>query len=337
MKRLTKEQTRKTILRSLPVLALAAIAFICLPTLLPMSEEDMKASVAAVECRAHYEIRQGGKTIAAASDINEDTTLTDVKEKPDSDTERMAMTSGCWTDRHALLPSCRGMIAIAEPFAGKQELHTYISSHLMEAIDNTINKTEARLKKNKQRETELSYYLSTHNVKDEGYTNIAAYDNASKEERKKMERSIALLKKLKEGKKLSITFAESYTALIADGKRCKRIACHPVAAEGEKTSAGCRLIETHDKKTPDQARPAHRLPFFRPSAEKGDSVTAAARFGMNPKSGSAKALQKANTIRGAMLGGNKHDIPQLLAPDGSPIYSGSGHFIGLSRKGGIAR
>lgn len=336
MKRLTKEQTRKTILRSLPVLALAAIAFICAPTLLPMSEEDMKASTAAVECRAHYEIRQGGKTIAVASDINEDTTLADIKEKPDSDTERTTMTSGCWTDRHPLLPSCRGMIAIAEPFADRQGLHAYVGSHLMETIDNTISKTEARLKRNKQQETELSYYLSTHNVKDEGYNNIAAYDNANKKERRKMEQSIALMKKLKEAKSLSITFSESYAALIADGKRCKRIICHAMNEKGEKTPAGCRMIETTDKKTPAEAKPIHRLPFLRPSAEKGDSVTAAARFGMNTKSGSAKALQKANTMRGAMLSGNKHDIPQLLAPDGSPIFSG-GYFIGLSMKGGIAR
>lgn len=337
MKRLTKEQIRKTILRSLPVLALAAIAFICVPTLLPMSEEDMKKSVVAVECRAHYEIRQGNKTIAVASDICEDTTLTDIKEKPDSDTERIAMTSGCWTDRHCLLPSCRGMIAIAEPFADKQKLHAYISSHLMETIDNTISKTEAILKKNRQRETELNYYLSTHNVKDECYTNIAAYDNANKEERKKMEQSIALMKKLKEGKKLRIIFSESYSALIADGKRCKRIACHALNREKGKTPTGCRMIETNDKKTPGEARPVHRLPFLRPSAEKGDSITTVARFGMNSKSGSAKALQKANTMRGAMLSGNKHDIPRLLAPDGSPIFSNAGYFIGLSMKGEIAR
>ena len=337
MKRLTKGQTRKIILRSLPVLTLAAIAFICVPTLLPMSEEEMKASVATVECRTHYEIRQNGKTIAVSGDLNEDTTLTDVKEKPDSDTERIALASGCWTDRYPLLPSCRGRIVIAEPFADKKALHAYVSHHLTEAIDNTIRRAEAKLKKNKQRETELNYYLSTHNVKDEGYTNIAAYDNANKEERKEMECGIALLKKLKYEKGLSIAFCESYTALLADGKRLTRTRCRSIDMKEETAAAGCRIIETFDKKTPEQAKAVHILPFFRPTAEKGDSVTAAARFGLNAKSESSKALQKAGIMRGVMLSGTKHDIPQLLAPDGTPLFNSSGYFIGLSRKGEAAR
>ena len=91
MKIQTKSTRKKIIIWSLPVILLAAIAFILLPSLLPANFDKMKRSVTLIECREYYEITQGNKVIAVCNDIESDTTLNIVKEEVHSHPECQAM------------------------------------------------------------------------------------------------------------------------------------------------------------------------------------------------------------------------------------------------------
>lgn len=325
-------------MRSLPVLPLAAIAFISLPSLLPESEKEMRQSVAMVECRQYYEITDGRKTLAVASDIAADTTLYRPSAKKDSDTERLAATSGCWINKYPLMPSCHGRLLISQPFEGDDKLLAYANSNIQELIARTITSLEKEKECYRKRRSELDYYLNTHSVKDEGYNSIAAYANSEKEKRNKLDSTISLLQELSANTgRLKIIRHTTYTLLAAHGKSIAKTACIPLSDESKEYGNGCIVVQTADRHTPDNASPLYRHRLLSPSMEKGDSITVAAIFGLNPKSDKSKVRQGAKTFRGVMTSPKKHDIPTLLAPDGSPLFSSRGYFIGINRKGEVAR
>lgn len=141
MKRLTNKQ-KKTILWSLPVVILAAIAFITVPSLLPESYDSMKRSVVTVECGEYYEILSRGRVIACCNNINADTTLHAVSVKPDSDTERKAMVCGCWINRFTFMPSCQGRILTVSPFATDARLISMANRNIGTMIEKTIKRAE---------------------------------------------------------------------------------------------------------------------------------------------------------------------------------------------------
>lgn len=199
MKRLTNKQ-KKTILWSLPVVILAAIAFITVPSLLPESYDSMKRSVVTVECGEYYEILSRGRVIACCNNINADTTLHAVSVKPDSDTERKAMVCGCWINRFTFMPSCQGRILTVSPFTTDTRLISMANRNIGTMIEKTIKRAEEMLATDRRRETEMDYYLNTHNVKDEGYNAIAAYAEENKKKKDSLQHSINLLKSLQQKK-----------------------------------------------------------------------------------------------------------------------------------------
>ena len=72
------------------------------------------------------------------------------------------------------------------------------------------------------------------------------------------------------------------------------------------------------------------------SAAAGDSLVVASvpgctLYGFNPAE--ARAAVFAGTARGAM----RHDVPPLLAPDGSPVFTGDGRLAGFSLRGSIVK
>lgn len=99
MKKLTKKQITKTVLQSLPIAILAAIAFMSVPSFLPISPDAMRKSVAKVVCTRQIEIVSEGKTVAAVREITPDTTFYIVKENADSSTEVHLTLLGCWINK----------------------------------------------------------------------------------------------------------------------------------------------------------------------------------------------------------------------------------------------
>ena len=218
MKKLTKLNKKQITMRSLPVVILAAIAFISVPSLLPETADGMKRSVAVVECSEQYEIIAGGKTVAFIGGIKADSTLQTVREKADSDTERKAMVCGCWMNRYSFLPYCNGRILTADPFDGETDLMPMARRNIRTVIKKTIEETEDSLETNRRRTVELDYYLDTHSVKDEGYNTMAAYADENKRRRASMEKALKILKDIKDKKGISIRRTRSYTLLMTAGR-----------------------------------------------------------------------------------------------------------------------
>ena len=338
MKRLTKLNKKQIIMRSLPVVILAAIAFISLPSLLPANYDKMKRSVALIECREYYEIRKNGLTIAVCNDIDNDTTLNFVKEEVDSDTERKAMVCGCWINRLSFMPSCRGRIMTVFPFNDNDHMLDIANANISAVIDKTLRRAKEAASKDKKKQAELEYYLNTHSVKDEGYNTMADYAESNKKKREKLEKGIKILEKLKGEKGIRINRNRYYTLLYpTENKGTGKIACTMLANETKKLPRGTIMLKTKDAFMPEDAYSVYTFDVFCLIPEKGDSITVAGIFGLNNGCSEKASTQSPNVFKGRTTSLNTHDIPELLAPEGAPIFNRNGFFIGINNKGEIKR
>lgn len=325
-------------MQSLPVAILAAIAFITAPSIIPESHDGMKRSVAMIECREYYEITSGGKVEAYCNGVNDDTTLCIVSTKKDSDVERKAMVCGCWMNKYSFIPSCHGRILIANPFIKKDDLLPTANKTIQGIIAKTITKNEKAVAYNRKREEELNYYLNTHNVKDEGYNTIASYAEENKKEKENLQNSITILKSLQQKGCVKIIRKSTYALLYATANnKTGRIFCTPLYDETTKAPKGVTVLQTQKEFMPKEANAIYRFDFFNLSPERNDSISIAGIFGLTEKSTANAALQKPNIFKGKAVSPDKHDIPPLLAPEGAPIFSRRGYFIGINTQGGIAR
>lgn len=338
MKRLTNRHIVKIIMWSLPVAILAAIAFISLPSFLPKGQDGMAGSVVAVECREYYEITASGKIMAVCREIKNDSTLGTVKEKADSDTEQKAMVCGTWINKYSFLPSCQGRIFTVNPFFQETDMLPTANKNIYAFIEKSITQSEEALSLGDKKQKELEYYLNTHSVKDEGYNTMAAYTDENKKKNAMLEKSIEILKKLKEQKNIRVRKKCRYTLLYSeDGKKTCRILCNTMGEESKKHDKGTIILQTNGNFMPEKSNSVYSFNVFSVVPERNDSVTAAGLFGLNKRSTVKIALQKANTFRGKALAADRHDIPQLLTPDGAPVFNKNGFFIGLNHNGRIVR
>ena len=205
-------------------------------------------------------------------------------------------------------------------------------------IENTIKRAEEMLATDMKRETEMDYYLNTHNVKDEGYNAIAAYAEENKKKKDSLQHSINLLKSLQQKKGLKIRRKSRYTLVYpVNAKKANRIACRILPEESGKTSRSTIVLQTKGKFMPEDANSLYGFDVFCLIPEKGDTISIAGVFGLTKNSLPSTALQKPNIFRGTTISTERHATPELLAPQGAPIFNRNGYFIGINNKGGMVK
>ncbi len=304
------------------------------PSFLPESPDAMRRSVAKVVCTRQIEIVSEGKTVAAIREITPDTTFYIVKENADSSTEVHLTLLGCWINKLTFFPSCNGRIMSVNPFAEDCEKLATLNADTL--VNRTINHLDEMATKYKRRKAELDYYLKTHSVKDEGYTFIAEYAEEYADLRSKAEKQLELLYKLKNMKNLRLNERTSYALLYsANGKTTITIPCTIVNEDKSGRAQQTVTLQTRNKFMPKEANAVYTSKFFRISPERDDTINAATVFGLYSPGAAKPALRKISTFRGVMKDSCRHDIPQLLLPDGAPLFSDKGFFIGLNFNGRI--
>lgn len=334
MKRLTKKKTIKITLQSLPIAILAAIAFIVIPSFLPQDTDGMQQSVAIIEYKSQIVITSNGRVVAAASEVMPDSTMKDVKEKADKDTETQHRILGCWINKWSFVPSCAGLIMSVSPQSEQEEnLASYNTDTI---IGRTILRSEEMIKIYKQRKRELDYYLKTHSVKDESYSTIAEYSEEYANLSKNLEKQLKLLQKLKQMNGMNMNVHTSYSLLYStDGKKSQNIPCTVVKDSKGKYAKQIVMLQTKDGFMPPKANAIYRFSTISVAPERKDTITIATLFGLDYNGTEKPALRKVSTFKGIMKDSCNHDIPQLLAPNGAPAFNSKGFFIGLNFNGRI--
>lgn len=335
MKRLTDKKTiRKRILQSLPIALAAIVVVIYGLSFLPRSAVRMERSVALVEGVTYYELRADGRPVAWFKRLGDSLTLDGLSLKADSSVMTRFYATGCWVDRYPFVPSCRGTLLVANGDSADAGRLSAAGGRLRTVLRREAARLASAAERLGRVTEEIDYYMRVHNVNDDGFNVMSAYSEEVKAARLRTDSLSAALARLGSAGRLDVVRRTKYAVLLgdtADGVR--RVECNVLTADGRKPF---RLLQTADRRTPEGASSLYLHQWLTPSPAAGDSLVVASvpgctLYGFNPAE--ARAAVFAGTARGAM----RHDVPPLLAPDGSPVFTGDGRLAGFSLRGSIVK
>ena len=326
--------TYKKVLQSLPV-ALAAIAVVIYAlSFLPRSAERMRRAVALVERVSYYRVCADGKPVAWFRELGDSLRPVGLSPSADSTVVTVSHVTAAWVDKYPFIPSCPGLLLVANADSMAHKQLSAAGGNVRPVLENAIGAMERRLSLIGRKIEDIDYYMRIHNVNDDGYNVMAAYDVSVKAERDSLTKVVGALRSALGKRRLTVELVEKYTLLTADtAGGLARTAC--VWLTADKTSP-FMLLQTVDKRKPDGASAVYLHQWLTPVADAGDSVVVAsypgcALYGFSP------AGAKAQTFKGAAAGKARHALPPLLAPDGSLVFSSGGQLEGVSVDGRIVR
>lgn len=312
---------------ALTVILLAVVAVSYLPT----SRQKMCRSVAMMECRSYYVVRAGGKRLFCFRTLSPDTLLAGVDTAAAKIAEVDYMPA-CWVNRWAFLPSCKGRLLTREK-GNADSVRSWMARHGEWMLVREKARMEREMKALDHKASELKYYLNVHNVQDEGFNTVSQYAVKVNHDKDSVAHILGKLKHLRAGARIAVDHVTDYTLLErTEAGKQKRIPCRRCSSKDE---SGFVLVQTIDGKTPDGAcaQSLHRWLSWR--ADEGDLVFVAGYSGMNRVAFDASS-SVADIAPGHVTGADgRHNIPQILAPDGSPVFSQNGCFLGLSCQGKV--
>lgn len=335
MRRLTdNRRIIKLILQSLPAVLVAIALVMYGLTFLPRSVERMGRSVALIEYVSYYEIDAAGKPMAWFKAFGDSLLLEEMSLKVDTTVMNRQYINGVWVNKYGFIPSCRGLVLTTFPDSMECERLALANKNVSVLLQKTADNMKKGIERIDSETDETEYFLSIHNVNDDGYNIIAEYSAGLKDRKEKVENILSVLKGLTAKTGLSVRMIKKYTLLYRDTSgTVRRIACNVLTKDGH--GPFC-LLQIIGKKTPDGVKPVYLHNWFSPSVCKGEAVIIAAYPGcmesrFTPETSQSKTFS--STADSEM----HHNIPPLISPDGSPIYTERGFFIGINYKGAIVK
>lgn len=328
---MNKNRIRKTVL-SLPLAAVAIAFFMSAATLLPFSGNGIAGTAALVEQSYGYSMEADGKPVAYFRETGDSLSLQGISPADSGKAVTTVLTEGCWVNDMPLMSSCRGRILVPDCSPHADSMVLIINSRIRECIEKEIGRQHRILKTAAAKAAELDYYLSVHNVQDDGFNSMAEYAVRIRAEKEKAERLVIILENALKARHTVIRRNTAYNLIVSrKGKKTLRTACHRTA---EEYSHGFITIQTEDKKTPSGVSAIYINGIIRQHAAAGDTVLAAGICGTGTR---GFIPEKAVTMisGGRVKDNGRHDMPRLLVPDGAPVFSRYGFFLGISKDGTV--
>ncbi len=308
----------------LVLLVMAAVAY------WPTSRNRMCHSVAVMECRSYYTVHVGGKPLFCFRGLTADT-LFDQVDTAAVEASSVTYSPACWAIGSTWVSSCKGRLITHVLAKGDsvRSLASKLAQHIVERQTEELQKEEKALK---HKASELKYYLTVHSVQDEGFNAVSKYAVKVNHEKDSVTHLLERLRHISQHARLTVSYTTDFTLLTRNVKgKLQRIPCRQLSVcDGN----GFVMVQTQDKATPDDATPQHFHKWLAWSGKADDLVFVPGFAGM----GSAGFDVRTATARitpGHMLTDSRHNIPSLLAPDGSPVFSHQGCFLGLTCQGRV--
>ncbi len=300
---------------SMTVIVIVAAAFAWIVR--PLDADSMRRNVSLVVVRSWYELDCDGHAVAFFRDVQGDSLLVGPTLERDS-AVTVSMMAGCWVDRYIALPSCEGRLVTVtscRPDTVRRGVDSLVA-HTRTALSRRI--ADMTLE-----QTELKYYVRVHGVQDNGYQEIAALSDRHAQLLDGDIRTLAVLDSLSPKKRYTLRRSVTYTAYVRTATGGTQVIdCRFVAAD---TSSSAVLLRTARGKTPEQVSSVGVLPW---SAADTARIVVPSYCGVGEHIASDTAARC--VIVGGRLDGAAHDLPAVLAVDGSPVFTVKGHFVGLT-------
>lgn len=279
---------------------LAAIILWLTARLLPASAEDMRASACTVSGVSHLCVVTGTDTLVVWTDT--------------------VCAEGIWIERQWWWPSCEGRVLTV------LQGHPYVDSGAWLTTDSLPALITAQtdslgvlLKRKAIERKELLYYLRCHGVQDEGYQRIAQYAERQAAEQDSLQKIYNVLQKTVNRQKPRLVRTGQYTVAWRDshGVLC-RAACEPVVCSVGRLGKPL-VLQTVSHRKPTSAYAVRHLPWMRCATQQIITVKT-----LNADSAAPPLL-----VPGSSTDSHHHNLPHLLAAEGSPVFSNRGWFVGI--------
>lgn len=229
---------------------------------------------------------------------------------------------GVWINRHWWWPSCDGRVLTVGPTSKVKPIDI---SAICDSISNLLQRKETERK-------ELAYYLRSHGVMDEGYTQIAAYADRQGKLTDSLKLRLDVLKKTcatdstgkktgKAKKKMRFMLKGNYHVSWYDGNNeLHSVVCEPVVSQLTQEATPL-ILHTLRSIKPWGVYAVRNVPW---GATRHRKIVTAKIIRTE-----RKAPYHSIIITGNYWQGHEHDIPELFATDGAPVFTQHGRFIGI--------
>jgi len=324
----------KNFLWAVPVILIILASFI-IASYWPSTRDAMKRSIAIVEYSSYYRITTDKKDTLFFDTLDKDTAM-NVLSSDCKNLGQKKYATGCWINKYAIIPSCFGKLLMVADDGNIDSIKMVAQSNFNSILNKEKDKAAEYLKTLKDESDDLSYYIRVHGVQDEGYNNISQYATKTSEKIKIAQKTMAIINSLKPNVKVSVEYLTDYRIIYRDnGNKLNTEHCHQIIANGK---SGFRMIQTDSKETPEYARPQHFHHLWAWLERKGKTIFIAGYSGIND--GSFDYKKTNSDITAGILKeflGNKaaHTVNYSFAQDGSPVFSKSGFFLGVSYHGAV--
>ena len=228
---------------------------------------------------------------------------------------------GVWINRHWWWPSCDGRVLTVGPTSKVMSIDL---STICDSLSDLLHRKETERK-------ELAYYLRSHGVIDEGYTQIAAYATMQNSKTDSLKRQLTVLQKIRatdsadkksgKAKKAQLTLRGSYRVSWYDGNnKPHSVTCETVTSELTGKAAPL-ILHTQRSFKPWGVYAVRNVPWGATQHRKIVTVRI-----IRTKQ---KAPYHSIIVTGNYWQGHDHDIPSLFAKEGAPVFTQHGRFIGI--------
>lgn len=298
-----------------------------------LSRNEMSRCLAMVEDRNCYAITVNGKELAYFSALKSDTSFSDLSLQR-SQSLKTQYFPAFWISSHPMIVSSNGMLL--SPASNNDSILTVSERNKSRMLEKTIKVLTKMLLDYSSESSELKYYLDIHGVSDEGFDMISHYAEHVKTKRDSVKHLLSVLNNIKSSSEIKIKSLSSYSVSYIDNKAKTRVRhCKVLSAKCQK---GFRVLQITDKKTPKDAVALSTLRFFSPHADSSSTLFSVVYEGLGYgclNSSQLKVDVVPVRLVSQLSGKSAHDIPSTMLPDGSPVFSDKGNFIGVAYHGYI--
>lgn len=286
--------------------------------LYPENAENICRSTVIVETTTWHEVDVNGRPVLYFSSVRGDSSLVRVTHRRDSALHRH-YAAGCWVNGVPGIPSCHGRIASVDAADVKVRLrrNADVGKLCREAV-------EQELKTLKGQNSELDYYLRVHGVQDNGYQQIAALAQHVRQNYAESLRAKAILDSLGTKARFSVATRSTYAVAYRDEAGTRRRAACRLLAHDARTHAV--ILQTKNDSTPGGVHALTMLPW----RHRGGGAIRVAGYGGLGVSGIECDTVGVRLLPGHSTKYGRHDIPAVLASDGSAVFTARGQFLGIT-------
>jgi hypothetical protein len=256
---------------------------------------------------------------------------------------------GVWINRHWWWPSCDGRVLTVNVPEAASFLPIDNADSLRHLVAVRTDSLAALLHRKDIENKELQYYMRSHGVIDEGYTQIATYAAAQARETAELAKIHARLRAMLQHdsvahKPMHLIRRSVYTVTWYDGDTVKSVACKPLITKLSRHGASM-IVHTRRLIKPWGVYAVRNVPWGATAHKKvivvkvisegrksGSPEVQSNASGKKGQKGEGQSTAKTGTTiltKGNYWQGHSHDIPHLFAPDGAPVFTIHGRFLGV--------